>query len=205
MPKIKNIIFDLGAVLIDIDYKKTEAAFINLGYTNFNEMYNQYESNNLFELLEMGKISNEDFYKKIIGDKNLTETDIEKAWNAILLQWRKNSIKHLSFSREQYNLYLLSNTNAIHQKAFFASLKEETGIDNFNTYFTKTYYSHKVHLRKPNQNIFNFVAKDANITPEQTLFIDDSYNNIETARQLGFKTHLLLPTELIENIDYSKF
>ncbi len=205
MPKIKNIIFDLGGVLINIDYKKTEAAFISLGYTNFSEMYNQYKSNDLFELLEMGKISEESFYKEMIGNKILHATHIEQAWNAILLSWRRNSLNHLNFLRDHYNLYLLSNTNAIHQKAFFASLKEETGIDNFNDFFIKAYYSHEVQLRKPNEDIFNFVAKDADIIPKETLFIDDSYNNIETAKQLGFKTHLLLPQELIENIDYSEF
>jgi glucose-1-phosphatase len=207
MSQLKNIIFDLGAVLIDIDYKKTENAFIQLGFTNFDEMYTQYTANEVFEKLETGKISNDDFYKTIIGlsEREITALQIKTAWNAILLNWRKNSVAFLKTIGKQYNIYLLSNTNAIHQEAFFESLKIETGITNFNGFFTKAYYSHEIHLRKPNADIFEFVAKDAGINAEESLFIDDSHNNIKTARGLGFKTHLLLPTERIEQMDYEQF
>jgi glucose-1-phosphatase len=207
MSQLKNIIFDLGAVLIDIDYKKTENAFIQLGFTNFDEMYTQYTANEVFEKLETGKISNDDFYKTIIGlsEREITALQIKTAWNAILLNWRKNSVAFLKTIGKQYNIYLLSNTNAIHQEAFFESLKIETGITNFNAFFRKAYYSHEIHLRKPNADIFEFVAKDAGINVEESLFIDDSHNNIKTARGLGFKTHLLLPTERIEQMDYEQF
>jgi glucose-1-phosphatase len=207
MSQLKNIIFDLGAVLIDIDYKKTEKAFIQLGFTNFDKMYTQYTANEVFEKLETGKISNDDFYKTIIGlsEREITAMQIKTAWNAILLNWRKNSVAFLKTIGKQYNIYLLSNTNAIHQEAFFESLKIETGITNFNSFFRKAYYSHEIHLRKPNADIFEFVAKDAGINVEESLFIDDSHNNIKTARGLGFKTHLLLPTERIEQMDYEQF
>jgi glucose-1-phosphatase len=207
MSVLKNIIFDLGAVLIDIDYKKTEKAFKQLGYYNFEEMYSQFTANEIFEKLETGKISNEDFYSTMISlNRNeVSPQQVKDAWNAILLGWRKNSVAFLKTVSKKYHIFLLSNTNAIHQEYFFKSLKQEIGLSNFNSFFTKAYYSHEINLRKPNADIFEFIAKDANILPDETLFIDDSHNNIKTARGLGFKTHLLLPTERIEHLDYEQF
>ncbi len=207
MPVLRNIIFDLGAVLINIDYKKTEKAFIELGFDNFSDMYNQFAANEIFEKLETGKISNNDFYSTIINIcKNpISAVQIKHAWNEILLDWRTESLHYLKALSQQYKLYLLSNTNAIHQEAFFESLKIETGITNFNAFFTKAYYSHEIHLRKPNNDVFDFVAKDAQLNIEETLFIDDSYNNINTAKSMGFKTHLLLPHEKIENLEYENY
>lgn len=204
---LKNIIFDLGAVLIDIDYKKTEQAFIQLGYYNFEQMYSQYGADKLFEKLETGRISNADFYKTILALNNNVNTafEIKDAWNKILLDWRAESLDFLETIAPMYKLFLLSNTNAIHKTAFLASLKKETGRNIIDNLFIKSYYSHEIHLRKPNDDIFEFVAKDAHIKKEESLFIDDSYNNIETAKKLGFKTHLLLPTERIEDLKYELF
>jgi glucose-1-phosphatase len=207
MAELKNIIFDLGAVLININYKKTEKAFIALGFENFEAMYSQFTADAVFEKLETGKISNEDFYDKLISLSNnsVTATQIKNAWNEIILDWRIDSLNFLETLAPKYKLFLLSNTNAIHFEYFSNSLKHETGRTELVSLFTKAYYSHEIHLRKPHADIFEFVAKDANIKITETLFIDDSINNIETAKSLGFKTHLLLEGERIENLDYDHF
>jgi glucose-1-phosphatase len=207
MSKLKQIIFDLGAVLYDIDFKKTAEAFKNLGFNNFDEMYTQYHVDEVFEKLEIGAISSEDFCNTLLqkNSNNLQPQQIIDAWNAILIGWRKDSIAHLQLLSTNYKLYLLSNTNIIHQNAFLASFEKETGFKNFNSFFTKPYYSHEISLRKPNKNIFEFVLKDANLLPKETLFIDDSFPNIDAAKALGFKTHLLLANERIENLDFESF
>ncbi len=207
MAALKNIIFDLGGVLIDLDYKKTEDAFISLGYENFHTMYSQYTADELFRKLETGKISNEDFYKVAINAHagSVTEEAIQAAWNAMLLSWRNESLLFLEKISTQYRIFLLSNTNAIHFEAFHRSLKEETGRESIEPLFTKAYWSHKIGLRKPDAEVFEFVAKDAGIRPEETLLIDDSENNIKKAAELGFKTHLLIAGELVEELNYRKF
>jgi glucose-1-phosphatase len=207
MSKLKHIIFDLGAVLYDIDFKKTAEAFKSLGFYDFDNMYSQYHVDEVFEKIEIGAINQETFCDSLIQKNNsaVTSTQIIDAWNAILVGWRKASVEHLQVLAQKYNLYLLSNTNKIHQDAFLASFEKETGLTNFNSFFTKPYYSHEINLRKPNANIFEFVATDANILPKETLFIDDSYPNIDAAKLLGFKTHLLLPNERIEFLDYDRF
>jgi glucose-1-phosphatase len=207
MAELKNIIFDLGAVLINIDYKKTERAFIALGFENFEAMYSQFTADAIFEKLETGKITNEDFYNKLISlnNKNITPTQVKNAWNEIILDWRLESLHFLETLTPKYKLFLLSNTNAIHHEFFHKSLLEETNRVEIDSLFTKAYYSHEIHLRKPNADIFEFVAKDSNINIAETLFIDDSSNNIDAAKLLGFKTHLLLEGERIENLNYNDY
>ena len=204
MPQTKNIIFDLGGVLLNINYNKTLQAFKELGYTNFDEMYSQYTADALFEDLETGRVSADDFYNKLLKGKeaHITEPQLAHAWNNMLLDFRTNSLQFLKELAKDYQIFLLSNTNEIHLTAFDEILKAQTGLQSIDGFFKKAYYSHRVNLRKPNKNIFEFVLQDAGIAAEETLFIDDSWNNIETAAAMGFKTHLLLPGETIEQLNY---
>jgi len=204
MAILKNIILDLGGVLLDIDYYKTEKAFIALGFTQFKEMYNQYQSDVVFSQLEKGTISNEDFYNYLIkvAEGSISREQIDNAWNAMLLNFREESLSFLTQLNEKYKVYLLSNTNAIHLHAFSHIFKKQTGKKSLDDFFTKAYYSHYVGLRKPDEDIFEFVLNDAGILAEESLFIDDSFNNINTAKNMGFVTHLLLPGEKIEGLPY---
>lgn len=204
MAKTKNIIFDLGGVILNINYNKTKDAFIRLGYSNFEEMYNQYSADALFENLETGKISNEAFYKQVIEQHKgaLSPEQVRGAWNSMLLDFRPKSLEFLKQLAQGYQLYLLSNTNAIHMEAFKKLFSAQTGYLDLDAFFTKAYYSNEVNLRKPNADIFEYVLKDAGILAEETLFVDDSFNNIDAAKELGFKTHLLLEGEKIQDLNY---
>lgn len=206
MAELKNIIFDLGGVLLDIDYYKTEKAFQQLGFGHFKNMYSQYKANAVFEKLETGHISNQAFYREMIREANgtINQQEIAQAWNAMLLNFRISSLRYLNEMAKHYKLYLLSNTNAIHLQAVHKILINQTGQASLDDYFTHAYYSHIVGLRKPNTDIFEFVLKDAGLNAAESIFIDDSYNNIDTAKKMGFITHLLLPGEKIEELPYFK-
>ena len=203
MADIKNIIFDLGAVLIDIDFNRVNNSFLDLGISNFNNQYSQLLANKLFENLEMGKISVEDFYTAIQNQssKSLQESDIKKAWNSIMGNFRIKSMKKVLELSQYYDVFLLSNTNAIHFEEIMsiANMQLDAELDAF---FKKTYYSFKIGMRKPNENIYNYVLRDALIKAEETFFIDDTAPNIETAKLMGFITHLLLPSERVEQLNY---
>jgi glucose-1-phosphatase len=202
LPHIKNIIFDLGGVLINIDYYKTINAFKALGISNFEQMYSQITANELFENMETGKTTEDEFYEAIkqTAPTPLTNQQIKDAWNSLLLDFRPHSIDYLKSLSLQYNLYLLSNTNSIHQAAFNNLFTKEFNGKHINDYFVKAYYSHQINLRKPYKKIYDFVLADANLKPQETLFIDDSKMNIPAANELGIHTHLLLPNETIEGI-----
>ncbi len=198
----ENIIFDLGGVLLNIDYAKTEKAFKELGFASFTTMYNQFSANALFENLETGKISPGEFFEELIAisGKPLSSLQISEAWNAMLLDFRGASLAFLEQLASDHRLFLLSNTNVIHHQAFMKLFDSHSPGKAFDSYFTKAWYSHEVGLRKPGQEIFDFVLQDAGLTAENTLFIDDSYNNIDGAKKAGLLTHLLLPGESIEEV-----
>ena len=202
MSTTKNIIFDLGGVLLDIDFQKTIDAFKKLGIKNFEDMFSQFKADELFEKLETGSITEVDFYsaiKKKTGVK-VSDAEIDTAWNALILKFRTESLQYLETLSKSYKLYLLSNTNSIHLKYFKQLFTEQTSKPLLDEYFTKAWYSNEVGLRKPGAEIFEFVLNDENLNAAETLFIDDTLSNIETAQKMGFKTHHLLPTEKIELI-----
>ena len=203
MSAIKNIIFDLGGVLLNVDYHKTADAFKALGAVQFDDLYSQANANHLFESLETGSISEDAFYEAIYQYCNpgTTRNQMQLAWNAILLDFRKDSLTVLDNLKDKYNLYLLSNTNSIHLTSFNHSLLEETGNASLDRYFVKSYYSHLIQIRKPYVETYQWVLKDAKIIASETLFIDDSVNNIKGAMEAGIQTHLLLPSEKIGDLN----
>lgn len=205
MNSIKNIIFDLGGVLLNIDYNKTTTAFKNLGYTDFEKMYSMIKANNVFDNLETGHISESAFYDYMLESANesVSKDEVTNAWNAMLLDFRLESLRFLDHLSAKHQLFLLSNTNQIHKKAFESNLKKQTGHPTLDVFFTKAYYSNLVGMRKPNEDIFKFVLEDSGIIASETLFIDDLDNNVATAANLGFKIHQLLPGEKIEDLDYN--
>jgi len=199
---IKNIIFDLGGVLLNIDYQRTSNAFKELGYAAFDNMYSQYRADELFEKLETGAISNEDFYAVLqtAAASPVEKIKLTEAWNAMLLDFREGSLEYLKKLAGQYNLYLLSNTNSIHLEAVEQVFEKQFGKGSLDEYFTKAYYSNRIGRRKPNPDIYSFILEDAGITAATTLFIDDSYNNLEAAAAVGIHTYLLKPGEKIEDM-----
>ena len=203
MSAIKNIIFDLGGVLLDVDYHKTANAFKALGAAQFDEFYSQANANHLFESLETGDISEDAFYEAIYQycKPGTTRDQMKLAWNAILLDFRKDSLTVLNNLKDKYNLYLLSNTNSIHLTSFNDKLLKETGNASLDHFFIKSYYSHQIQMRKPYVAIYQWVLNDAKMNASETLFIDDSVNNIKGAMEAGIQTHLLLPTEHIGDLN----
>lgn len=189
----KNIIFDLGGVILNIDYQLTVDAFRKIGLSQFDAIYSQLAQSNLFDDFEMGKISPEKFRdqirKKITHP--LTDTEIDTAWNAMLLDLPKERIKLLEKLKQSHRIFLLSNTNAIHEKAYTADMIKQYGSNVLENHFEKVYLSHHVGMRKPQKEIFQFVVNENNLQPEETLFIDDSPQYIKGAKDAGLDAILL--------------
>ena len=187
---IRHIIFDLGGVLLNIDYQLTEQAFIDAGITNFGQLYSQMAQNDTFDRLETGKMEPAEFLQAMrdASANQLTDAQILKAWNAMLLDFPVRRLQLLQQLRLYYDLFLLSNTNEIHEAEFNDILMRSHGIPNIGVFFDKVYMSHRVGLRKPMKEIFERVLNDNEIKPEHTLFIDDSPQHIATAKSLGIQT-----------------
>ncbi|HXS38358.1 MAG TPA: HAD family phosphatase [Flavipsychrobacter sp.] len=201
LQNIKHIIFDLGGVLLNLDYNATEKAFTKLGITNFKELFSQLTQNSLFDDLETGKIQRSQFVSAIqdISGVSLEEQQIIDAWNAMLLDFPLRRLQLLQQLRLHYYLFLLSNTNEVHEEAFNEILMKAFGIPNIGTFFDKVYYSHRVGMRKPEKEIFQHILDENELKPEETLFIDDSPQHIATAQSLGIQTIYLEKGMTIED------
>jgi glucose-1-phosphatase len=195
MQNFQNIIFDLGGIFMELDYHRTEQAFINLGIANFSDLYTQHHANPVFEKLETGKISPEEFYDEIRKASGLPITDeqIRDAWNAMLVTFEPAKLEWLTNIALKYKIYLFSNTNIIHYECFQSIFRQVTGRQNFDEYFIKAYYSHDLGLRKPYPESFQEILNREAISAAETLFIDDTPSNIEGANQAGLQTILLQP------------
>ena len=195
---IKNIIFDLGGVIINIDYHKTIKAFEALGIKNAEELYSQQSQTDLFDLLETGKITPDEFYDKLreVTGINAPNKKLENAWNAMLLDFPEGITDTLKKAKAKYKTFLLSNTNEIHYRDYTQRLKRQFGISNLESLFDKQYLSHQIGLRKPHKEVFELILNENNLKPEETLFIDDSIQHIEGAAKMGIQTHWLKDNNL---------
>lgn len=197
---IKNIVFDLGGVLLNLDFEKSFAAFEALGVSDFQEHFRQTHSNPLFAKLETGYITPPDFYAAFRHETGIAASDeeIASAWNSMLLDFREESVAYLASLKGSYRLFLLSNTNQIHLEAFRQTYHRQFGVTNFDDHFEKAWYSHEMGLRKPGVEIYHELTRLHSLQPQETLFIDDTLPNIEGAKLANWQTCLLGKTERIE-------
>ena len=188
MKNIKNIIFDLGGVILNIDIKRTAEALKELGIDNFSEYMTQFHITSFFREYEMGKIDDAAFIKSIqsLSVKELSEEAAINAWNALLLDFPQERIDLLKALKEKYRLFLLSNTNAIHHRHFQQQLYLQTG-GYLEDLFEKTYYSHTIGLRKPDVAIFQRVINENKLNPAETIFVDDTEENMAGAKEAGLQ------------------
>ena len=199
--QFKNIIFDFGGVIINIDYQATIEAFKKLGISDFDAMYSQATQSDLFDNIETGRISPQQFINGMLDflPKGVTANQVVHAWNAMILDIPKERIEFLLELKKTHSIFLLSNTNSIHiDKAIRAWNKvSETDI---NSTFQMVYLSHEMGMRKPHVEIFERVCTEQNLNPSETLFIDDSIQHIEGARKAGLNAHHLIDAQSIQSI-----
>lgn len=193
MKHIKNIIFDLGGVIINLDINSTIWAMNRISHVPFERIYTQASQSNLFNLLDTGKISPEDFFKELKKELNYRGDDkaLVDAWNAMLLDVPEHRLDVLVNAKQNYNTFLLSNTCEPHIEVFERELYLEHGVKNFEDYFDKVYYSCRIGMRKPNAEIFERVLQENNLDPKETVFIDDSIQHVQGAGACGINAYLL--------------
>jgi len=191
--KYKNIIFDLGGVLLNIDYDATAKAFEKLGISQFHKLFSKAEQNKTFDLYEKGLISSDELRATLNKALKtpLSMDVIDAAWNAMLLDLPPARLELLQRYNNTHRTFLLSNTNEIHMQWFSKSLQKHFGIADLSGYFEKVYLSYEINLRKPDVEIFQYVLDQNELDPADTLFIDDSPQHIEAAKKLGIQTYWL--------------
>ena len=197
MKKCKAIIFDLGAVILNINYQNTIDEFTKLGVKNASTFYSKKVQTNLFNQIETGMISSNEFLKALQKEtKNANINQVEKAWNAMLLDLPEERVQLIKKLKNNHSIYLLSNTNAIHIDAFKKQLGNKKWLA-FCKLFDKMYLSHELGLRKPDVKIFEYILNEQKLKSEEVFFIDDSPQHIASAKKIGIHCHHLLDDENI--------
>ena len=200
MKDIKAIIFDLGAVILNINYQNTINAFSKLGVKNAASFYSKKVQTNLFNQIETGNITAKKFLTELQKETdNASINQVSEAWNAMLLDLPENRLTLIQSLKKKYSIYLLSNTNSIHIDAFKKKIGNIKWV-KFCNLFDKIYLSHEVGLRKPNAAIFEYILGEQNLKAQEVFFIDDSPEHIEGANKLGIKTHHLKNGEEIATL-----
>jgi putative hydrolase of the HAD superfamily len=199
---IRNIILDLGGVILDLDIDRTLQAFQNMGFPPLESTDIILSKYPFFLDFETGKISSGEFVDRVIeiSGSSISSDNVLSAWNAMIRGFRKENIDLLRSIQDKYRLFLLSNTNAIHEVHYNDQLNKEHGIENLDRLFDKVYYSHDLKMRKPDAEIFSFVLDDAGIMAEECLYVDDTLEHIESARKLGIVCHHLAPPQRLTDI-----
>lgn len=197
---INAIIFDLGGVILSIDYQKTIDAFIELGINDFQQLYTQANQTGIFDDFETGHFSEKEFVAYLSNKlhSTITQSQIIDAWNAMLLSWDERKLNLIAQLNKSYRIFLFSNTNEIHKNEFLRTLQLEIGIPSLNNHFEKVYYSHELGKRKPHPESFIHILNENQLTPSTTLFIDDSIQHTEGAKKAGLKTIHILEESILQ-------
>ncbi|MBS1508418.1 MAG: HAD family phosphatase [Bacteroidetes bacterium] len=198
--EIKNIIFDLGGVILDLDVSKTHQAFGEMAGLSAKEIQAKSSTEPFFNDFEKGLLSDHEFRQRIKSflNKPATNEEIDAAWNAMLVKIPTEKYELLLRLRETHRVFLLSNTNNIHLEYFNQLVYRDTGHPELDYFFHKAYYSHLMKMRKPDQEIYARVLNENNLSAGETLFLDDNFDNIEGAARVGIQTiHVTSPSAIL--------
>lgn len=187
---IKTIIFDLGNVIIDVDANRTQAALSQLGVERSEDVFTLTQQNALCDRFERGEITRHEFLSGLatFAQAGVGLNALQSAWEAMILEATPNRLQTIAALRKKYQVFLLSNTNEIHYDTVSQHLREHHAVDQLESLFDRTYLSYQVGHRKPTEAIYQHVLHDANLTPVETLFIDDLPANLSIPQQLGIQT-----------------
>lgn len=201
LAKVKNIIFDLGGVIINLAIQQSIDALRLLSKHGQPIDFSQQAQSELFDRYETGRMTSEEFRAALREAYALEGDDptIDAAWNTMLLDIPPERIELLQDLGNKYRLFLLSNTNAIHMIQFNKTVQEVSGLPGLDALFEKAYYSHQVGLRKPDAAVFEHILIQNNLVAAETLFVDDSIQHIKGAQAVGLQTlHLQPPLTINE-------
>lgn len=197
--EIKNLIFDLGGVIINLDVARTYRAFADLAQCSVEEVKSKIYEQTFFNEYEKGMLTDDEFraHIRVFLNTQVTDNQIDFAWNAMLLDIPKEKYQMLLKLKSDFNVFLLSNTNNIHLKAVNELVFKDTKQSGLGHYFHRDYYSHLMKMRKPDPEIFECVLLENSLAAHETYFLDDNLENIQGAKSVGIQTAHVTSPELV--------
>jgi epoxide hydrolase-like predicted phosphatase len=201
---IRNIVFDLGGVILDIDISRTVRAFARLTSLTEEEILEKFATSRLFARFETGELdvsSFRDLVRELAGIP-MTDAVIDMAWNILLLDVPPERIRLIKRLREKYRIFLLSNTSSIHIEEVNLILRRNHQVDGLGDLFEHVFLSYEMGVMKPDAKIYSTVLSAADLVAEETLFLDDNEENVISASQLGIQTiHVNKPLTILDYLE----
>jgi glucose-1-phosphatase len=187
-PNFKNILFDLGGVILDINVQATLKKFYDLGFPAILMEYPHSMKTDLFFKYQTGQLTTVQFRNEIrkLAGVEMTDKAFDDAWNAMLVRIPRKRTDLISVLSKRYNLYMLSNTSELHVRVF-EKMYQDTSGESMHDVFKKIYYSHEIGWHKPDYQAWEYVINDAGIKAGETLFLDDDIHNIKASQEMGFQ------------------
>lgn len=182
----KAIIFDIGGVLVGLDFNRCVESFHKIGFTKVDEMLDCCHQKGYFDLLESGKMTEREFLDAVKADSapGTTDEDVRWAFGSFLDPLAEDKIELVKrLYKEGYKLYLLSNNSPI-TMAKTAELFRDKGVE-MDEVFSGTFISSAMGIQKPAPQIFERAAAEIGLPKEEMIFFDDSMRNVEGARAVG--------------------
>lgn len=198
---IRNIIFDMGGVLLDLDRERSIAAFASIGYPQAENLLSNYTQQGVFGDLECGRITPAEFYDyiRLESGKKLTDAQIMDALNQFVVGLPMYKLQMLLDLRKRFRVYLLSNTSAVMMPDIKARYFTQQGL-TFDDYFDRAFLSYEMGYIKPDPEIFRMMLDGSDIVPEESLFLDDGPANTAAGEKFGLRTYLTKPHEDFRHI-----
>ncbi len=198
---IKNLLFDLGGVIIDIERQNCVDAFSSLGLQNPGSYFGDYAQTGIFKQIEDGSINVDTFHRelhKVLPD-NVSDYQIDNAFQKFITGIPVARLQALRKLRcDGYGIFVLSNTNPIMWRGIIANEFGKEGLRR-EDYFDGIVTSFDAKALKPDPAIFEYAIENLAIDPAETLFFDDSASNVEAAKALGFNAvHVVPGTEFTD-------
>lgn len=193
MAKFKNLVFDIGNVIVDIDFEVIVAEFQKLATINFSEILSFSKQTELFDHMDRGTVTAAQFRQELKKHlkPGVSDEEINRAWNSILISYPPHKFDLLRDLKLRYRTFALSNINELHVEEINKAARSKFGEKDFNSFFHKAYYSNEIGHRKPDRQIYEHIMQAENLNPAETFFVDDKEENIITAQNLGWQAYQL--------------
>ncbi|MDE6277522.1 MAG: HAD family phosphatase [Muribaculaceae bacterium] len=194
---IRNLLFDLGGVVVDIRRRNCVEAFERLGLPDADAHFGEYAQTGIFMALEDGSASVDEFHaalrQEFPNPEDISDAQIDDAFQKFIIGIPEERLRALVELRKRYRIYLLSNTNPIMWDGVLAREFDKLPPRRRADYFDGMVTSFEACAAKPDAAIFRYAERELGIRPEETLFFDDSQANVDAARALGFHAELVPP------------
>ena len=198
---IKNLIFDLGGVILDLSVDSTLQSFAEFSGIEAPRIKQLYFNSPGFDSYEKGEITDPEFrdFVRKLYKIDASDEVLDTCWNAMLVNIPLEKLQLLETLKKTHNVFLLSNTSNIHVNYINNILIKRVTPKSLDDFFHHSFYSYRMKMRKPDAEIFQQVLDEAKLIPHETLFLDDNQANVDGASKLGIKTvHVVNPTMIFD-------